>query len=84
MFKMNKNEYMEQETEGWAHFNIRCVKSLRDEAEASAKEQGQSLAEWIRRAIQEKLDREKNQTADDDLDARIEAVLRKMLAEAKQ
>ena len=84
MFKMNKNEYMEQDTEEWAHFNIRCVKSLRDDAEASAKKQGQSLAEWIRRAIQEKLEREKNQTTDDELELRIEAVLKKMLAEAKE
>lgn len=81
---MNTFEYMEREQEEWSHFNIRCAKSLRDMAEESAKEQGQSLAEWIRRAIQEKLDREKNKVSDDDLDARIEAVLKKMLAEAKR
>ena len=67
-----------------SHFNIRCPLSLRLAAEKSADEAGQSLAEWIRRAMKEKLAREANPVADDELDARIEAVLKKMLAEAKQ
>lgn len=63
---------------------VRCSQELRDEAEALARRDGQSLAEWMRRAVQEKVDREKNQTTDDELELRIEAVLKKMLAEAKE
>jgi hypothetical protein len=57
---------------------------VREEVEALAKRDGQSIAEWMRRAVQEKIDREKNQTTDDELELRIEAVLKKMLAEAKE
>ena len=67
---------------------VRCSQELRDEAEALARRDGQSLAEWMRRAVQEKVDREKSSDTEyisaDELDARIEAVLRKMLAEAKE
>lgn len=67
---------------------VRCSQELRDEAEALARRDGQSLAEWMRRAVQEKVDREKSSDAEyvsaDELDARIEAVLKKMLAEAKE
>lgn len=66
---------------------VRCSQELRDEAEALARRDGQSLAEWMRRAVQEKVDREKSSDTEyvsaDELDARIEAVLRKMLAEVK-
>jgi hypothetical protein len=57
---------------------------VREEVEALAKRDGQSIAEWMRRAVQEKIDREKNQTTDDELELRIEAVLKKMLAESKE
>jgi hypothetical protein len=57
---------------------------VREEVEALAKRDGQSIAEWMRRAVQEKIDREKNQTTDDELELRIEAVLKKMLVEAKE
>lgn len=63
---------------------IRCTWEVREEVEALAKRDGQSIAEWMRRAVQEKIDREKNQTTDDELELRIEAVLKKMLAEAKE
>lgn len=73
--------------EEWAQFTIRCPGEMRRNAEASADAVGQSLAEWIRRAIQEKLDRESNliseQITDDELDARIEAILIRKLEEKK-
>lgn len=65
-----------------AQFTIRCSYAMRDAAETAARNQGQSLAEWIRRAIQEKLDRDAvDNVSDDDLDARIERVLTRMLKE---
>ncbi len=46
-----------------AHFNIRCSVKMRMDAENAAKEAGQSIAEWIRRAIQKELDaRERDQS----------------------
>lgn len=46
-----------------AHFNIRCSMKMRMDAENAAKEAGQSIAEWIRRAIQKELDaRERDQS----------------------
>ena len=47
--------------DGWAHFNVRCPVSLRVSADEAAKKAGQSLAEWVRRAMQEKLERDKQQ-----------------------
>lgn len=37
---------------------------MRNKAEESAKVKGQSLAEWLRRAVQEKLDRESGTVKD--------------------
>jgi len=60
-------------------FHARC-KKLSDDA-------GQTLAEWIRRAMREKLEREVNSDSgisDNELDARIEAVLTRILDEKKR
>lgn len=68
-------------------FTLRCSRKMRSEAQQSADDLGQSLAEWLRRAIQEKLDREKNggsDISDEELDARIEVVLKKMIEEKKE
>lgn len=63
-------------------FHEKCLKV--------AKEKGQSLAEWIRRAMQHELDREESRELGGDdagamsyeeLDARIEKVLEKKLRE---
>ena len=70
---------------------IRCDMELREMCEESARRQGQSIAEWMRRAAQEKLDREKScappagpAPTDEELDARIEAVLRRMMEKQKK
>ena len=86
---MCKNEYiyaMSQNDEEWTHFNVRCLASFRKEAEASAERQGQSFAEWIRRAMQEKLEREKTGYAlrDPQLDAIIEEIVDRKLAQKKE
>lgn len=47
----------QNEDVNWAHFNVRCEVELREKAEADVKKNGQSLAEWIRRAMQEKVER---------------------------
>lgn len=39
-------------------FPVRCSIELRETAEALAKSSGWSLVEWVRRAMQEKIDRE--------------------------
>ena len=71
-----------------SHFNIRCPKDLREKAEASAVAAGQSLAEWIRRAMREKLEREKEQERaelspeqDADVEEMVRALIEKVLAE---
>lgn len=60
---------------------IRCTWELREEVEELAKKDGQSLAEWMRRAVQEKIERDKHDLKDDELEKKIESVLKKMLAE---
>ncbi|HJK49495.1 MAG TPA: hypothetical protein O0X13_02745 [Methanocorpusculum sp.] len=60
-----------KDSDEWAQFTIRCTVDQKNEAEESAIKAGQSLAEWIRRAIQEKIDRERNpdrELSDSDLD----------------
>ena len=69
-----------------SHFNIRCPKDLREKAEASAVAAGQSLAEWIRRAMREKLEREKERAElspeqDADVEEMVRALIEKVLAE---
>lgn len=73
-----------------SHFNIRCPKDLREKAEASAVAAGQSLAEWIRRAMREKLEREKKVAVpraelsteqDADVEDMVRALIEKVLAE---
>ncbi|MBN2734757.1 MAG: hypothetical protein JXQ82_07875 [Methanomicrobiaceae archaeon] len=68
---------------------VKMPQSLKNDAERSANELGISLMEYIRRAVQEKLDRESGAVrdivtvTDEELDARIEAFLEKKLAEKK-
>ena len=71
-----------------SHFNIRCPKDLREKAEASAVAAGQSLAEWIRRAMREKLEREKEKERaelsteqDTDVEDMVRTLIEKVLAE---
>lgn len=75
-----------------AHFNIRCSMKMRMDAENAAKEAGQSIAEWIRRAIQKELDaRERDQSVKaggvfvsyDELDAYIEKFLDRKMKETR-
>lgn len=76
-----------KDSDEWAQFTIRCTVDQKNEAEESAIKAGQSLAEWIRRAIQEKIERERNpgrELSDEELDARIEAVLDRMIAEKER
>ena len=66
---------------------VKMPQSLKNDAERSANALGISLMEYIRRAVQEKLDRESGTVrdivtvTDEELDARIEAFLEKKLAE---
>lgn len=69
-----------------SQFTLRLPSDLKARLQKSADEQDIDGVTWVRHAIREKLEREemkKNGIPDDDLDARIEAVLRKMLAEVK-
>ena len=64
---------------------IRCTQELRDEVEILAKEKGQSIAEWMRRTIQKEVEFSKHMTQkEDELEVRIEAIVRKILAEGKK
>ena len=64
---------------------IRCTQELRDEVEILAKEKGQSIAEWMRRTIQKEVELSKHMTQkEDELEVRIEAIVRKILAEGKK
>lgn len=63
---------------------VRCSQELRDKAEVLARRDGQSLAEWMRRAVQEKVEREEHNVNDEELEAKIESVLKRMLAELNQ
>lgn len=72
--------------EDWAQFTIRCPSEMRRKAELSADAVGQSLAEWIRRAIQEKLDHEVNgdpDISDEKLRETIRSVVEEMLEEKR-
>ena len=63
---------------------IRLEKDFHAQCKALSDDAGQTLAEWIRRAMREKLEREVNGNSgisDDELDSRIEAVLTRMLQE---
>ncbi|MCZ0859903.1 hypothetical protein O0S10_01510 [Methanocorpusculum sp. MG] len=63
---------------------IRLEKDFHAQCKALSDDAGQTLAEWIRRAMREKLEREVNGDSgisDDELDSRIEAVLTRMLQE---
>ncbi len=76
-------------TETETQFTLRCSRSMRSDAEKFAEIKGQSLAEWLRRAVQEKLDREKegigaDAISNEELEARIEKILNEMLAEKKE
>ena len=77
---------MSQNDDTWTHFNVRCLTSLREEAEASAERQGQSFAEWIRRAMQEKLVREKTESSilSEEMKLLIEETVAKMIALEKK
>jgi hypothetical protein len=61
---------------------------MRSDAEKFAEAKGQSLAEWLRRAVQEKLDREKkgigaDTVSNEELEAMIEKILTEKLAEKR-
>lgn len=65
----------------------RVSSSMKEKIDESADLLRISSNEWVIRAIQEKLDREMNgssEISDDELDARIEAVLTRMLEEKKR
>ena len=62
-------------------FSIRCLRSLRENAEAVAKDRGQTLSEWIRRAMQEKLDREINPQTEVLTAEELEEVIARILEE---
>ena len=62
-----------------AHFNIRCSMKMRMDVENAAKEAGQSIAEWIRRAMQHELDREESRELGGDDAGAIAAALLKAL-----
>jgi len=75
----------------WTHFNVRCEKELRTKAEEDAKMRGQSLSEWIRRAMMEKLQNNSLQAREDmltlsdaELKNAIREVVNEMLAEKKK
>ena len=76
-------------TETETQFTLRCSRSMRSDAEKFAETKGQSLAEWLRRAVQEKLDRERggigaDTISNEELEAKIEKILTEMLAEKKK
>ena len=68
---------------------LRLKPEFHEECSKVAKEKGQSLAEWIRRAMQHELDRERDQSVKaggvfvsyDELDAYIEKFFEKMMKE---
>lgn len=63
---------------------VRCNNDLKDKAEELANEKGQSLVEWIRRAIKEKIERETSGVSDAELEATVRKVLLKMKQEENQ
>jgi len=71
----------------WTHFNVRCEKELRKRAEADARNLGQSFAEWIRRAMMEKLERVQVRTSAEPVlamsDGELKELVRKLMLEIK-
>jgi len=71
-----------------AQFSLRIPEKMKDDLQAAAEKQGIDGVVWIRHAIQEKLDREKNNLSSDaisnkELEALIEKVLTEKLAEKR-
>lgn len=71
-----------------AQFSLRIPKKMKDDLQIAAEKQGIDGVVWIRHAIQEKLDREKNNQGPDTmsnevLEALIERVLNEKLAEKR-
>lgn len=69
-----------------SQFTLRCSLEMRQKAEKLAKMKGQSLAEWLRRAVQNEIDREVNgesDISDDELRETIRSVVEEVLAEKK-
>lgn len=63
---------------------IRLDKDFHAQCKALSDDAGQTLAEWIRRAMREKLEREVNgesDISDSEFKARVKEVLEEMLAE---
>ena len=74
----------QHDTDVWAHFNVRCERWLRNSAEELAKKSGQSLGEFVRRAIKEKVERESgaNPSVDpENLQSMVDASVKKALSE---
>ena len=69
-----------------SQFTLRCSFEMRQKAEKLAKMRGQSLAEWLRRAMREKRDCEVNgdsDSPDNELRETIQEVVAEMLEERK-
>ena len=66
--------------------NFRVTETMKRELDAAADEEHISSTEWVGKAIQEKLDRERNiesQISDDDFERRVVDIVTKMLNERK-
>lgn len=71
----------QHDTENWAHFNVRCEREVREKAEALAKERGWSVAEWVRRAMIEKIERAEDGISETELTEVVRKVLEQMQSE---
>lgn len=67
-----------------ASITVRCDNELKEQAEQLAREKGQSLVEWIRRAIKEKIDRDVSSTDEAQIEETVRRILLKMRSEGKQ
>lgn len=67
-----------------AQFTLRLPAEMKAAVWESAKKQDIDGVTWIRHAIREKLEREAHSVPDEELEKKIESVLKKMLAELNQ
>ena len=77
---------MAEKSEKDAQFTIRLPQSLKDEVWESAKVQDIDGVVWIRHAIREKLERERNpsrELSDEEFERRVVDIVTKMLNERK-
>ncbi len=70
-----------------AQFSVRIPQQMKDRLQAAAVKQNMDGMTWIRQAISEKLERDEygnSNISNDELDARIEAVLRRIEKEREE